>query len=61
VERSKHDDKRSALDVQAAAEGAVTPDEIDRLYESVMLAAPMAGLGIVLLVLVWRWPNGRGP
>jgi hypothetical protein len=39
----------------------VTPDEASRLYESLMLAAPMAGLGIVLLVLVWRWPNGRGP
>jgi len=39
----------------------VTPDEASRLYEAVMLAAPMAGLGIVLLVLVWRWPNGRGP
>lgn len=39
----------------------MTPDEIDRLYEGLMLAAPMAGLGIVLLVLVWRWPTGRGP
>jgi hypothetical protein len=39
----------------------MTADEIDRLYQSVMLAAPLAALGIVLLVLVWRWPNGRGP
>jgi len=27
----------------------------------VMLAWPMAALGVVLLVLVWRWPTGRGP
>jgi len=39
----------------------MTPAQADRLYDAVMLAAPMAGLGIVLLVLVWRWPNGRGP
>ena len=39
----------------------MTPDEIDRFYEGLVLAAPMAGLGIVLLVLVWRWPTGRGP
>jgi hypothetical protein len=39
----------------------MTPDEIDRLYQAVMLAAPMALLGVVLLVLVWRWPTGRGP
>lgn len=39
----------------------MTPDEIDRLYEAVMLAAPMALLGVVLFVLVWRWPTGRGP
>ncbi len=39
----------------------MTPAEIDRLYESLMLAAPMAALGIVLLVLVWLWPNGRRP
>jgi hypothetical protein len=39
----------------------MTPAEIDRLYESLMLAAPLAALGIVLLVLVWRWPDGRGP
>jgi len=34
----------------------MTPDEIDRLYDAVMLAAPMAGLGAALFVLVWRWP-----
>jgi len=39
----------------------MTADEADRLYDAVMLAAPLAALGIVLLVLVWRWPNGRGP
>ena len=39
----------------------MTPAEIDRLYESLMLAAPMAALGVVLLILLWRWPNGRGP
>jgi len=39
----------------------MTPAEIDRLYQSVMLAAPMAGLGIVLFVLVWRWPVRRKP
>jgi len=39
----------------------MTPDEIDRLYQAVMLAAPLAALGIVLLVLVWRWPTRRGP
>jgi hypothetical protein len=38
----------------------MTPAEASRLYESLMLAAPMALLGIVLLVLVWRWPiRGR--
>jgi len=39
----------------------MTPDEAERLYQAVMLAAPMAGLGVVLFVLVWRWPTGRGP
>ena len=39
----------------------MTPDEAERLYAAVMLAAPMALLGAVLFVLVWRWPNGRGP
>ncbi len=39
----------------------MTPDEAERFYEAVMLAAPMALLGVVLFVLVWRWPNGRGP
>jgi hypothetical protein len=39
----------------------MTPNEADRLYNAVMLAAPMAALGIVLFVLVWRWPTGRGP
>ena len=38
----------------------MSPDEIDRLYESVMLAAPMAGLGAVLFLMVWLWPvRGR--
>jgi hypothetical protein len=39
----------------------MTPAEADRLYQAVMLAAPMAALGIVLLVLVWRWPVRRKP
>jgi hypothetical protein len=37
----------------------VSPDEIDRLYESLMLAAPMAALGAVLFLMVWLWPAGR--
>jgi hypothetical protein len=36
----------------------VTPAEIDRLYDAVMLAAPMAGLGVVMFVVVWLWPMG---
>jgi hypothetical protein len=36
----------------------MTPDEIDRLYQSVMLAAPMALLGVVMFVVVWLWPMG---
>jgi hypothetical protein len=39
----------------------MTPDEIDRLYESVMLAAPMAGLGVVMFLAVWIWPVRRKP
>jgi len=39
----------------------MTPAEADRLYDAAMLASPMAALGIVLFVLVWRWPNGRWP
>ena len=39
----------------------MSPDEIDRLYESVMLAAPMAGLGVVLFLMVWLWPVRRKP
>jgi hypothetical protein len=38
----------------------MTPDEIDRLYESLMLAAPMAALGAVMFLVVWLWPiRGR--
>ena len=38
----------------------MSPDEIDRLYDSVMLAAPMALLGTVLFLAVWLWPvRGR--
>lgn len=36
----------------------MTPDEADRLYEAVMLAAPMALLGVVLFLAVWLWPMG---
>jgi hypothetical protein len=36
----------------------MTPDDIDRLYESLMLAAPMAALGAALFLAVWLWPMG---
>jgi hypothetical protein len=36
----------------------MTPAEIDRLYESVMLAAPMALVGVVMFLAVWLWPMG---
>jgi len=39
----------------------MTPDEIDRLYQSVMLAAPMAALGVVMFLAVWLWPVRRKP
>ena len=39
----------------------MTADEIDRLYESLMLAAPMVGLGVVLFLAVWLWPVRRKP
>ena len=39
----------------------MSPDEIDRLYQSVMLAAPMAWLGVVLFLMVWLWPVRRKP
>jgi len=39
----------------------MTPAEIDRLYESVMLAAPMALLGVVMFLVVWLWPVRRKP
>ncbi len=31
----------------------MSPDEIDRLYESLMLAAPMAAVGVVMFLAVW--------
>ena len=38
----------------------MTPAEIDRLYAAVMLAAPMAAVGVALFALVWLWPvRGR--
>ena len=37
----------------------MSPDEIDRLYDAVMLAAPMALLGVVLFLMVWLWPIKR--
>ena len=37
----------------------MSPDEIDRLYAAVMLAAPMAALGAVMFIAVWLWPAGR--
>ena len=36
----------------------MTPAEIDRLYESLMLAAPMALVGAALFLMVWLWPAG---
>lgn len=39
----------------------MTADEIDRLYESVMLAAPMAAVGVALFLMVWLWPVRRKP
>jgi hypothetical protein len=39
----------------------VTPAEIDRLYESLMLAAPMAAIGAALFLMVWLWPVRRKP
>jgi hypothetical protein len=39
----------------------MTPDEIDRLYESLMLAAPMAAVGVVMFLAVWLWPVRRKP
>lgn len=35
----------------------MTPDEIDRLYDAVMLAA----LGVVMFLVVWLWPVRRKP
>ena len=37
----------------------MTADEIDRMYQAVMLAAPMAAVGVALFALVWLWPVGR--
>ena len=39
----------------------MSPDEIDRLYDAVMLAAPMAAVGVVLFLMVWLWPVRRKP
>ncbi len=39
----------------------MTPVEIDRLYESLMLAAPMAAVGVVMFLVVWLWPVRRKP
>ena len=39
----------------------MTPDEIDRLYEGLVLAAPMAALGAALFIAVWLWPVRRKP
>jgi hypothetical protein len=37
----------------------MTADEAERLYDAVMLAAPMALLGVALFLAVWLWPAGR--
>jgi hypothetical protein len=39
----------------------MTPAEIDLLYQSVMLAAPMAAVGVVMFLAVWLWPVRRKP
>ena len=39
----------------------MTPAEIDRLYESLMLAAPMAAVGVVMFLAVLLWPVRRKP
>jgi hypothetical protein len=39
----------------------MTPDEADRLYESLRLAAPMAAVGVALFLAVWLWPVRRKP
>jgi peroxiredoxin family protein len=39
----------------------MTADEIDRLYDAVMLAAPMAAVGVVMFLAVWLWPVRRKP
>jgi hypothetical protein len=39
----------------------MTPAEADRLYEGVMLAAPMAALGVVMFLAVLLWPVRRKP
>jgi peroxiredoxin family protein len=39
----------------------MTPDEAERFYEAVMLAAPMAAVGVVMFLVVWLWPVRRKP
>jgi hypothetical protein len=39
----------------------MTPDEIDRFFDAVMLAAPMAVVGVVMFLVVWLWPVRRKP
>jgi hypothetical protein len=39
----------------------MTPAEADRLYEGLMLAAPMAVVGVVMFLVVWLWPVRRKP
>ena len=39
----------------------MSAEEVDRLYAAVMLAAPMALLGLALFALVWLWPVRRKP
>lgn len=34
----------------------MTPDEAERLYNALMLAAPMAAIGAVMFLMVWRRP-----
>ena len=39
----------------------MSQDEAERLYQAVMLAAPMAAVGVVLFLAVWLWPVRRKP
>jgi peroxiredoxin family protein len=37
----------------------MSPDEIDRMYEAIMLASPLAAIGVLMFLAVWLWPVRR--